>query len=58
MEIKRDELFHFVRWINLIIGLMNLYLWSVGGGYHLLGIGVLNVIVWAFTRKQKRKLNE
>ena len=58
MEIKRDELFHFVRWINLIIGLMNLYLWSVEGGYHLLGIGVLNVIVWAFTRKQKRKLNE
>ena len=58
MDIKRDELFHFVRWINLIIGLLNLYLFSMGGGYHLLGIGVLNVIVWAFTRKTKGIINE
>ena len=56
MVIKRDELFHFVRWFNLIIGVLNLYLWTMGGGHHLLGIGVLNVAVWAFTRKLRRKV--
>ena len=26
MNIKRDEIFHFVRWMNLIVGLLNVYL--------------------------------
>ena len=55
MEIKRDEFFHFARWINLLIGFFNIYLFNMGGGYHLLGIGALNVIIWAFTRKPKKE---
>jgi hypothetical protein len=50
MEIKRDEMFQAARWLNLIVGLMNIYLYGQGGGYHLLGIGMLNIGVWAFTR--------
>jgi hypothetical protein len=53
MEIKRDEMFQFVRWINLLAGILNLYLFQMGGGYHLLGISLLNIGVWAFTRKPK-----
>ena len=54
MEIKRDELFHFVRWINLLVGILNMYFFSGGGGYHLLAIGTLNIAVWVFTRKPKK----
>ena len=54
MEIKRDELFHFVRWLNLLIGVLNLYYFSVGAGHYLLAIGALNVVVWAFTRKLRK----
>ena len=50
MELKRDEMFQAARWLNLLVGLMNIYLYSLGGGYHLLGIAVLNIGVWAFTR--------
>ena len=50
MEIKRDEMFQAARWLNLLVGLMNIYLYSLGGGYHLLGIAMLNIGVWAFTR--------
>ena len=53
MEIKRDELFHFIRWSNLLIGILNMYWFSFGGGYHLLAMGILNIAVWAFTRKLK-----
>ena len=48
--LKRDEMFQATRWFNLLVGLMNIYLYSLGGGYHLLGIAMLNVGVWAFTR--------
>jgi len=50
MEIKRDDMFQAARWLNLIVGIMNIYLYTLGGGYHLLGIAMLNVGVWAFTR--------
>lgn len=53
MEIKRDELFHFVRWLNLLIGVFCLYLFVMGGGHYLLSVSVLNIAIWAFTRKQK-----
>ena len=56
MEIRRDELFHFVRWINLIVGALNVYLFSIGGGHHFLALGVLNAAVWAITRKIKNKV--
>jgi hypothetical protein len=48
--LERDEMFQATRWFNLLVGLMNIYLYSLGGGYHLLGIAMLNVGVWAFTR--------
>ena len=47
---KKDEIYQATRWFNLIIGFMNLYLYSMGGGYHLLGIGIINISVWVFTR--------
>jgi hypothetical protein len=50
MEIKRDDMFQAARWLNLMVGIMNIYLYTLGGGYHLLGIAMLNVGVWAFTR--------
>jgi hypothetical protein len=50
MGLKRDEMFQATRWFNLLVGLMNIYLYSLGGGYHLLGIAMLNIGVWSFTR--------
>ena len=50
---RRDEFVGFIRWINLIVGLFNLYLFIAGGGYHLLGIGALNMTVWVFTRRAR-----
>ena len=52
---KRDEFFQFVRWFNLLIGIFNLYLYILGGGYHLLGLGFINTAIWAFTRKVNLK---
>jgi len=51
MEIKRDEMFHFIRWMNLIIGLYSIYYYMVGGTWYLLAIGFLNIAIWVFTRK-------
>ena len=53
MEIKRDEVFNAIRWINLMVGMLNIYLFKIGGGYSLLGIGALNIGVWAMTRRMK-----
>ena len=50
MGLERDEMFQVTRVLNLLVGLMNIYLYSLGGGYHLLGIAMLNIGVWAFTR--------
>ena len=50
MEIKRDDMFQAARWLNLMVGIMNIYLYTLGGGYHLLGIAMRNVGAWAFTR--------
>ena len=50
MGLKKDEVFHATRWINLLVGLLNIYLYTMGGGYHLLGIAMLNIGVWSFTR--------
>lgn len=51
---RKDELYQAARWLNLIIGFMNVYLYSIGGGYHLLGIGIINVGVWVFTRRASK----
>jgi hypothetical protein len=53
LGLKKDELFQFARWFNFVIGLFNLYLFSIGGGYHLFGIGALNIGVWVFSRQVK-----
>ena len=55
MEMKRDELFQFIRWFNLLIGVWNAYLYIMGGGWHYLGLGFINIALWAFTRKVKFK---
>ena len=57
MEIKRDEMFHFVRWVNLIIGVSNIYYYFIGAGSHILALGFLNIAVWSFTRKVGEKKN-
>ena len=48
---KRDELLQFIRWFNLFVGVFNFYLFSMGAGYHLLGLGFINIALWALTRK-------
>ena len=48
-------MFQFARWINLVVGFMNLYLYSAGGGYHLFGIGAINIGVWVFSRYKEIK---
>ena len=48
--LERDEMFQATRVLNLLVGLLNIYFFSLGGGYHLLGIAMLNVAAWAFTR--------
>ena len=50
MGLERDEMFQVARVLNLLVGLFNMYLYSLGGGYHLLGIAMLNMAAWAFTR--------
>ena len=55
MEIKRDELFHFVRWLNLLIGGLLGYFFLIGGGYHIMALGLLNIAVWTFTRKPSKE---
>ena len=50
MGLKRDEMFQVARVLNLLVGLLNIYLYSHGAGYHLLGIAMLNIGAWAFTR--------
>ncbi len=55
MDLKRDEMFHFLRWINLLIGLCMFYMYVVVGGYYLLSLGFLNLAVWVFSRKVKLK---
>ena len=53
MEMKREELFQFIRWFNLLIGVWNVYLYVMGGGWHYLGLGFINIALWTFTRKVK-----
>ena len=55
MEIRRDEIFHLIRWINLIIGLGCVYIYALGGGHYMLGMGAINLAIWAFTRKYNGK---
>ena len=51
---KKDEIYQAVRWLNLIIGFMNLYLYGQGGGYHLISLSIINIGVWVFTRRANK----
>ena len=53
---KRDEIFHAIRWYNLLAALFGIYLFSIGYGYHFIGISALNFAIWAFTRRVSNEL--
>tara|TARA_Y100001963_G_scaffold53244_1_gene74586 strand:- start:1254 stop:1433 length:180 start_codon:yes stop_codon:yes gene_type:complete len=46
-----------ILWINLIIGIYNIYLWSVGDNLFNLLIGSLNIGVWVFFRNQGQDID-
>jgi len=52
--LRKDELFQAARWFNLLAGFLNIYLFNMGGGYPLLGIGIINIGVWVFTRRTNK----
>ena len=54
MMFRRGELFHAIRWLNLVAALFSLYLFSIGYGYDLIGSAALNMAVWTFTRSAKQ----
>ena len=55
LEIKEDniDLFKMVIWLNLVIGIYGLYLYSSGHSLFNLIIGSINIGVWVFLRKVK-----
>ena len=50
-KMKNDETFQFVRWLNLVLGIWNIYCYMIGAGSIVLSIAILNIGVWVFTRK-------
>jgi len=46
-------LFKMTLWLNLVIGIYNIYLYNVGGNLLTLIIGSINIGVWVFLRKVK-----
>ena len=46
----RGELYHLVRYFNLLVGLLYMYYYTEGGNVFLLGVGALNIGVWVFSR--------
>ena len=55
LEVNEDniELFKMTLWLNLVIGIYGLYLYSVGYSLLNLIIGSINIGVWVFLRKVK-----
>ena len=53
LEINEDniDLFKMVIWLNLVIGIYGLYLYSSGHSFFNLIIGSINIGVWVFLRK-------
>ncbi len=43
----------YAAWLNLFIGLYNMYLWGIDGNMFNIVIGSLNIGVWAFFRNGK-----
>ena len=53
LEVNEDiiELFKMTLWLNLIIGIYGIYLYSAGHSLFNLIIGSINIGVWVFLRK-------
>ena len=48
---KREDIIVII-WLNLFIGIYNIYLWNIGGDWFWnLVIGCLNIGIWVFFRK-------
>ena len=47
------DLFKMTLWLNLVIGIYGIYLYSSGHGLFNLIIGSINIGVWVFLRKVK-----
>ena len=52
---NKQERLQVIRWVNLIIGLLQLYCWWYGAAWYVLVIGVLNIGVFSLTRKMQAK---
>ena len=48
---SKKEKFQSIRWINLLVGILQLYYWVEGGSWFIFAIAVANIGVFAFTRK-------
>ena len=57
LDLNEDniELFKMTLWLNLVIGIYGIYLYSSGHGLFNLIIGSINIGVWVFLRKIKVK---
>ena len=55
LEVNEDniELFKMTLWLNLVIGIYGIYLYSAGNSLFNLIIGSINIGVWVFLRKVK-----
>ena len=47
---EKREYRKYAAWLNLFIGLYNMYLWGLDGNMFNIIIGSLNIGVWAFFR--------
>jgi hypothetical protein len=54
-EEKKQQIL-FIIWVNLFIGLYNIYVFSEMSSIFHLVIGVLNVGVWVFFRKESVRM--
>ena len=53
LKVNEDniELFKMTLWLNLVIGIYGIYLFSSGYSFFNLIIGSINIGVWVFLRK-------
>ena len=51
MSPERREAIRYSAWLNLFIGIYNIYLWNIEGNMFNILIGSLNIGVWVFFRK-------
>ena len=54
MTKKNKTYLKYILWLNLVIALFNMYVFSMGFGYNLLGLAAINIAVWTFTRSNKQ----